>query len=96
MSKVQIFKTLEEFDNFRILHNDYDINGVSQEFLDKKGLTLETLNLIDCTGCWNCYDCIKCTGCEGCINCILCRVCTNCRECIYCDGDFNLTGKVND
>jgi hypothetical protein len=49
MSKVQIFKDREEFEK----REDKTINGVSQEFLKKQGLTLETLNLAACEGCWN-------------------------------------------
>jgi len=56
MSKVQIFKSYEEF----LQREDKSINGVSQEYLDYNNLTLETLNLINCEQCWNCYECENC------------------------------------
>ena len=59
MSKVQIFKDYEEFITF-IDDNNSNINGVSQEWLNKTGLTLETLNLVNCEQCWCCKDCEDC------------------------------------
>ena len=56
MSKVQIFKNLDEYCD----RKNSNTNGVTQKFLDRYGLTLETLNLINCKKCWNSYNLKKC------------------------------------
>ena len=56
MSRVKIFKNLEEYCDCE----DETMNGVTQKFLDRYGLTIETLNLINCENCWNSYNLKNC------------------------------------
>jgi len=63
---------------------DRTYNGVTQHYLNKKGLTLSDINLTDCIACFNCSDCTKCTYCTDCTECIDCIDCTDCDKCSYC------------
>jgi len=87
-SKVLIFKDFWAFR--KALKSKPTINGVSQAFLDAKGLTLDDVNLINCEACWNSYECENCNNleysyhCKECSNSKLlvnCQFCKNCYEC---------------
>lgn len=87
-SKVLIFKDFWAFR--KALKSNPNINGVSQTFLDAKGLQIEDIKLVNCEGCWNSNECVDCvnleysTHCKKCRNCKLlvnCEQCENCYEC---------------
>ena len=88
LNKIQIFKNYEEF----LIREDRYVNGVTQDFLTKNNLTLETLCLVNCKGCWNCIDC---ENCENCTECIHCTDCLDCASCIGCTGSIAEVAKPN-
>ena len=51
----KIYQNHEDFINRAKAETDY--NGVTQQYLNLRNLTLETLNLTDCTECFNCTEC---------------------------------------
>ena len=80
----QIFKDEKEFKNY-LIKTDDDINGCTQEFLDKHNITLEEYEKMNkyhynsrCFNCWNCYNCVESLNCNDCYWCENCKNCNNC------------------
>ena len=97
---IKIYKNYKEF----LYREDKTINGVSQRFLDEQSITLDTINLINCTGCWNCRECRNCIDCRNCSICRYCRDCEycsecndciNCNDCYYCNLCWDCVGCVH-
>ena len=84
---IKIYKNYKEFSQ----REDKTINGVSQDFLNYAGITLDKLNLINCEDCWNCRNCKDCWYCQDCCDCEECTNCTNCTNCRDCYG---LTNRI--
>ena len=84
---VKIFKSKEDFDK----RNEPFVNGVSQEFLDSFGITLEELSyeLIGCNACWNSINCINSSQLIECTNMTHSY---NCQDCIMCEYTANIQG----
>ena len=66
--------------DFEKLGYDYNVNGVTQKFLDKHDITLEEYSNMNesNTRCWNCWMCEDCSHCESCIKCRNCAINTGC------------------
>ena len=81
--RTELFNNLKEYKEYLKKNPLEECNGVSQDFLDKHGISFEEYSVLNENNlrCWNCWECNNCTGC---INCIYCKKCTDCRDCTEC------------
>ena len=79
----KIFKDEKEFKNY-LIKTDDDINGCTQEFLDKHKIKIEQYSRMNKNNfrCFNCWHCRNCWNCIDCNNCYWCEDCKNCNNCV--------------
>lgn len=102
----KIFNSYEEFVKYGLENNDTDINGVTREYLEEYGLSLEEYSeqnksnklCFNVYKCENCFQCNDCYSCYSCTNCKFSHSCDNCKDLKHCFNCrlCNLCMRCND